>query len=226
MLKGFISFKSGRIPFVIESHRLELFTDDQLLTEFIKEYNFKTNYILTGQCFDLDAPRGITMLVERSLGSTCYLICFWVNIICSNNEFNAINFHSDLLDSIFRYKYNYLDISRSGENLSAEQKEVYSIPFRIGNSDYQLKYKIGQKQRMGLLEDFEMWGETTISLNFSNIEECHKITTLIERFAKFMASSSDVSFRRITLSNDGRRAAYFYCKCVSDKPSYEVEARY
>ena len=53
MVKGFIFFRDGKIPFVIENYRMELFTDDSLLDDFCKEYNFKENYILHGQCFDI-----------------------------------------------------------------------------------------------------------------------------------------------------------------------------
>ena len=31
MVKGFIFFRDGKIPFVIENYRMELFTDDSLL---------------------------------------------------------------------------------------------------------------------------------------------------------------------------------------------------
>ena len=37
MVKGFIFFKKGKIPFVMENYRMELFTDDELLTDFTKE---------------------------------------------------------------------------------------------------------------------------------------------------------------------------------------------
>ena len=46
MVKGFIFFRDGKIPFVIENYCMELFTDDSLLDDFCKEYNFKENYIL------------------------------------------------------------------------------------------------------------------------------------------------------------------------------------
>ena len=46
MVKGFIFFRDGKIPFVIENYRMELFTDNSLLDDFCKEYNFKENYIL------------------------------------------------------------------------------------------------------------------------------------------------------------------------------------
>lgn len=48
MVKGFIFFRTGKIPFVIENYRMDLFTDDSLLEIFCKEYNFKENYILQG----------------------------------------------------------------------------------------------------------------------------------------------------------------------------------
>ena len=47
MVKGFIFFKEGKIPFVIENYRMELFADDSLLDDFCKEYNFKENHCRT-----------------------------------------------------------------------------------------------------------------------------------------------------------------------------------
>lgn len=38
MVKGFIFFRDGKMPFVIENYRMELFTDDSLLDDFCKEY--------------------------------------------------------------------------------------------------------------------------------------------------------------------------------------------
>ena len=46
MIKGFVFFKEGKIPFVIENYRMELFSDDSLLSDFCKEYNFKDLVIL------------------------------------------------------------------------------------------------------------------------------------------------------------------------------------
>lgn len=51
VVKGFVFFQKGQIPFVIENYRMELFTDNGLLNDFLQEYNFKMNYILYGQCF-------------------------------------------------------------------------------------------------------------------------------------------------------------------------------
>lgn len=53
MVKGFIFFRDGKIPFVIDNYRMELFTDEKLIEDFKKEYNFKTNYILQGQYFGI-----------------------------------------------------------------------------------------------------------------------------------------------------------------------------
>ena len=36
MVKGFIFFRTGKIPFVIENYRMDLFTDDSLLEIFCK----------------------------------------------------------------------------------------------------------------------------------------------------------------------------------------------
>ena len=38
MVKGFIFFRTGKIPFVIENYRMDLFTDDSLLEIFCKEF--------------------------------------------------------------------------------------------------------------------------------------------------------------------------------------------
>ncbi len=51
MVKGFIFFRDGKIPFVIKDYCMELFSDDNLLKDFTKENNFKNNYILQGECF-------------------------------------------------------------------------------------------------------------------------------------------------------------------------------
>ena len=90
MVKGFISFRGGKIPFVIENYRMELFTDDSLLDDFCKEYNFKENYILHGQCFDIGIRgRKATFLVENSMGSTCYLRCYTINMFDKDEEYDS-----------------------------------------------------------------------------------------------------------------------------------------
>ena len=82
MVKGFIDFKGGKIPFVIENYCMELFTDDDLLKDFSKEYNFKKNYILHGQHFSIGSQgQPATFLVEYSMGSTCYLCCYIIILL-------------------------------------------------------------------------------------------------------------------------------------------------
>ena len=218
MVKGFIHYKEGKIPFVIDNYSMELFTDDPLLSDFTKEYNFQTDYILAGECFDSGSfSRKITINVERSMGSTCYLNCFLINQIGHDNLFDTITFKSELLDCIFRYKYNYLDFSREGENLSAGTKEVYSLSFSIGGKPYNLKYIIGLRNHLGLLESFEMAGETVVSLDSADIKECYKVTTLLERFMKFTAETSDAYFQHITLMDKDLPAAFFFCKSISER---------
>ena len=44
MVKGFIIYKNGKIPFVIDKYRMELFTDDKILNDFMQEHNKKKLY--------------------------------------------------------------------------------------------------------------------------------------------------------------------------------------
>ena len=132
MFKGFINYKQEKIPFVIDDYKMELFTDDSILEEFINEYRYQKDYILKGLCFQHLTKRNITMLVERTVGETCYLACFYIEQVGeTEKEFDAISFQSYFLDSIFRYKYNFLDASRDGYNWAEGQKEVYNIDFEL-----------------------------------------------------------------------------------------------
>lgn len=206
---------------------MELFTDDGILREFTKEHNFENDYILTGKCFFSGIiPRFITLLVDKSIGTTCYLKCFIIHTHEDNASFDCMNFQSRTLDCIFRYKYNYLYYSRSGENLSKEKKLVYEIPFNILSDSYNLTYKIGQNEKLGLLEDFERWGETSVGVKSTDIKECYQIMILLERFSKFMVQDSEITFRRISLSKNDFTVAHFYCKNISDKPLYEPFVRF
>lgn len=206
---------------------MELFTDDPLLDAFTKEYNFRTNYVLTGECFSLDVTsQKIVLNVEQTMGHTCYLTCFLINQIGRDNQFDSITFESDLLDCIFRYKYNYLDIARAGTNLAVESKEVYRIPFSIDTKPYELKYIIGRRNRLGILESFKTSGRTVVSLSSTDLKECYKIVTLLERFMKFVSNSSDVYFQRITFTDGDLPAAFFYCKSVSEKSSKGIDIFY
>ena len=217
MIKGFIDFREGKIPFVIENYRMELFTDDDLLNDFSKEYNFKKNYILHGQYFDIGSQgQTATFLVEYSMGSTCYLRCYIINSLSAEGEYDTIGFQSPFLDDIFRYKYKYLDMVREGINLALEPKDVYIIPFDMNNKPYELKYCIGHDNRLGLLEDFDKKGELLLSLQIDDIQECYNISVVLYLFAMFMMSKAEVPFRQITLYKNGIKAGWFYCPLVSE----------
>jgi len=223
--KGFILYKSGRLPFVIDNYRMELFTDDDLLSDFTKEYNFKQNYILTGQCFTFGSQsQKIRISVEQSVGSTCYLSCYLIDSISSKDGYDTIGVQSPFLDDIFKYKYNYLDLAKNGANLSIDFKEVYKVPFKMDNKQYEMTFRIGQNGRLGLLEDFDKKGEVLIPLFSGEIQECYSISIVLQRFAMFMFSRSDISFKRITLYKKGSIAGWLYCNLISEESTsaYDV----
>lgn len=123
MVKGFISFREGKIPFVIENYRMELFTDDSVLEDFCEEYNFKENYVLHGLCFDIGIRgRKATFWVENSMGNTCYLRCYIINMHDGEENYDTIGLQSPSLDAVFRYEYEYIDMVRAGINLALEPK--------------------------------------------------------------------------------------------------------
>lgn len=224
MFKGVINYQNGKIPFIIDNYQMSLFSEEELVSLFVKEYNFKKNYILTGQCFiGGNMPRHITLLVEKSMGNTCYLTCFIINRIGSDKEINSINFESKILDSIFQYKYHYLDLSRGGINLGVEKTEIYSIPFNIKDNNYELKYLIGKNSHMGLLESFKMCGNTSVSLQNEQIEDYYRIIILMSRFCKFITSTNDVTFERVTLCENEFNVADIYCKYVSNNAIAEID---
>lgn len=227
VLKGFINYKNERIPFVMENYKMELFSlNEELLSEYMAEHNFRPNYILHGVHFRFGTtPQSITMLVKESMANTCYVSCYWINQLGEESQFDSISFQSRLLDGVFRYKYNYIDCVRQGENLSATQKDIYEFPLKIGDDVCKLAYKIGFKEQRGLLEDFEKWGETVIVFPHCNIDikRCYEIALLMERFAKFMASLSNVVFRKVTLLKAGKPVAHFYCPSISDQPSSDYD---
>ena len=165
---------------------------------------------LSGVYFSLGTePRKITILVEHSLGSTCYLSCYIVENLHVKEGYNEIGIQSSYLDDVFRYKYNYIDLSRTGINFAVDIKEVYSIPFEMGDNTYNLKYCIGHNGNLGLLEDFERNGDVRIRLKEGTILECAEIVRTLHRFSMFMNSQADVSFKRIALYNDGMLAGWF-----------------
>ena len=218
MVKGFIDFRDGKIPFVIENYRMELFTDDDILNDFSKEYNFKKNYILHGQYFPVGIQgQSATFWVDYSMGRTCYLRCYIINMMGSDGGFDSIGFQSPFLDDIFRYKYEYLDLVRKGTNLALGPKDIYTIPFSMDNRHYQLIYRIGQDNRLGLLEDFDKKGEVLLSLHTDDIQEYYNLSVVLCRLAMFMTSNSEVQFRQIILYKNGQKEGWFYCPMVSEK---------
>ncbi|SHN87252.1 hypothetical protein [Desulfitobacterium chlororespirans] len=217
MVKGFVFFKEGKIPFVIENYRMELFTDDSLLNDFSKEYNFKTNYILQGQYFGSGIQgQKATFFVEHSMGSTCYLRCYIINMLASEDGYDTIGLQSPFLDDIFRYKYKYLNMVRAGSNLAVEPKDAYKVPFSMKGRQYELTFRIGHDNRLGLLEDFDRKGELLLPLQTDDIQECYDISVVLYRLAMFMISYAEVPFNRITLYKKGLKAGWFYCPLVSD----------
>ncbi len=220
MIKGFIYYREGKIPFVIENYRMELFTDDDLLKDFLKEHNFKRNYILHGQYFGVGSQgQTATFFVEYSMGSTCYLRCYIINRIASNGNYDTIGLQSPFLDDVFQYKYNYLDEVRKGINLSLAPRDIYTIPFIMNGMNYELKYRIGRNHRLGLLEDFNKKGEILLRLQTNEIQELYDISIVLYRLAMFMLSTSEVPFQQITLYKDGLKTGWFYCPMVSEKAS-------
>lgn len=217
MIKGFIFFRKGKIPFVIENYRMELFTDDELLTDFTKEYNFKEDYILEGEYYANDFQgQKSTFLVERSMRSVCYLRCYMINRLTVQDGYDTIVFQSFFLDDIFRYKYNYIDMVRAGINLAVEPKDIYKIPFSMDNSQYELSFRIGNDNRLGLLEDFDKKGEVLILLYTNNIQECYNISIILYRLAMFLTSEAEVPFRQITLYKNREKVGWLYCSLVSE----------
>lgn len=218
MIKGFILFNNGRIPFVIEQYQMELFTDEKLLSDFIKKYNFKNNYILYGEYYGMGfKAQKITILVERSIGSTCYLSCYLIDSLHITEGYDSIGIQSSFLDDIFRYKYHYLELIRNGINLAVEPKEVYKVPFSMENNEYELSFRIGQNEQLGLLGDFDKKGEVMIPLVSNEIRECYAISRILHRFAMFMISKADVYFKKIILYKKGVVVGWLYCNFVSEK---------
>lgn len=219
MVKGFVYFHERKIPFVINEYCMELFSDDDdLLNNFTKEYNFKNHYILEGEHFIFGSQsQKINFLVERSIGTTCYLCCYIIFNITKDNGYDNIGIQSPFLDDIFRYKYNYLEIVRAGTNIATSPIDYYKIPFSLNDKHYELKYRIGQNNHMGLLEDFNKKGEIIIPVNTNKIQECYDITKILYRLAMFMTSNSVVPFKQIILYKGELTVGWFYSPLVSNE---------
>lgn len=227
MEKGFINFKTVKVPFIIDNYRMELFAADDSLNEFSKEYNFKTNYILEGECYNGGIScRKITCWVEHSMGSTCYLHCYIIYMHNENDGYDMIGLQSVFLDDVFRYKYNYIDSSRAGVNFSMEPKEIYKIPFSMKDRQYDLSFKIGFNNHIGLLENFDKKGEILIPLQEKSIKECFDIVTVLNRLAIFLTSKIDVSFKLITLYKNDLKVGWFLCPLVLEENNFGLEIMY
>lgn len=227
MVKGFIFFGNGKIPFVMENYCMELFTDDDILKDFTKEYNFKEDYILEGECFnDSFLGRKATFLVEQSKGGSCYLRCYMTYMLTAQGGYDTIGLQSSFLDDIFRYKYNYIDRVREGINLAVEPQDIYKIPFSMDNKQYEMSFRIGQDNKRGLLESFDKKGELLIPLYTDRIQECYDISTVLYRLAMFMISEAEVPFKQITLYKNGEKAGWFYCSLVSEDSISGYETNY
>ncbi|MDD2648664.1 MAG: hypothetical protein PHI27_08360 [Eubacteriales bacterium] len=218
MVKGFVFFKEGKIPFVIENYRMVLYSDDNLASEFSREYNFKANYILQGLCFSLGIQgQKATFFVEHSMGCTLYLRCYIIYMLASEEEYDTVGFQSPFLDDVFRYKYRYIDAIREGSNLAVEPKVVYRVPLSMNDRQYELEFRIGHDNRLGLLEDFDRKGELLLLLQTDDIQECFDLSVVLYRLAMFMTSHAEVPFKQITLYNDSKKVGWFYCPLISDE---------
>lgn len=218
MVKGFVFYRGGKIPFVIEDYRLELFSDDSLLSNFAKEHNFKMNYTLHGQYFrdGFHGQRAI-FLVEYSMAGTCYLTCYILYNLGSESICDAVGFQSPFLDDAFRYNYEYLDMVRAGHNLETKLRNIYDIPFSMNDRQYKLTYRIGHDNDLGLWEDTNRKGEVRVGTQTEDIQEIYNLSVVFNRLAIFMVSQADVSFKRITLYKNEYKIGWFYSPLVSDK---------
>ncbi|MDE7201631.1 MAG: hypothetical protein K2O91_06935 [Lachnospiraceae bacterium] len=97
-----------------------------------------------------------------------------------------------------------------------EPKDIYKIPFSMDNSQYELSFRIGNNNRLGLLEDFDKKGELLIPLYTNEIQECYNISMIFYRLAMFMTSEAEVPFKQITLYKNGEKVGWFYCSLVSE----------
>lgn len=218
MIKGFIFYRDGKIPFVIEEYRMELFSDDSLLSDFAKEHNFKANYTLCGQYFrDGIQGKRATFLVEYSMAGTCYLTCYVLYDLGAEKMCDTVGFQSPFLDDVFRYNYEYLDIVRAGNNLEMKPRNIYNIPFSMNGRQYELAYRIGHDNNLGLLEDTNRKGELLVDTQTDDIRELYNLSVVFSRLSTFMVSQAEVPFKRITLYKNNHEIGWFFCSLVSDK---------
>lgn len=217
MHKGFIDYRNTKIPFVIDDFKLELFSQDDILDTFMQEYRTSKNFLLTGECILFGkSARKIILLVEDFSAYLFNLSCYIIHRFERAEAYDEICFRSQVLDSIFQYKYHYLDLCRAGSNLNSSENIVYAVPFDINTDKHTLTYKIGSTHILGMLEKFDNVGKTSITLSQSDIYECRQLVLLMERLSSFLTSCPRITFNHISLFNKGFPEATFYCKQVCD----------
>lgn len=86
----------------------------------------------------------------------------------------------------------------------------------MNDRKYELAFRIGHDNRLGLLEDLDRKGELILSLHTKELQECYDITMVLHRLAMFMTSHSEVPFKQITLYKRGLKAGWFYCPLISE----------
>ena len=197
---------------------MELFSDDSLLSDFLKEHNFKMNYTLHGQYFrdGFHGQRAI-FLVEYSMAGTCYLTCYILYNLGPERIYDTAGFQSPFLDDVFRYNYEYLDMVRAGYNLETKPRNIYDIPFSMNGRQYELTYRIGHDNDLGLWEDTNRKGELLVNTQTDDIQELNNLSVVFNRLAMFMMSQANVPFKRIILYKNGHKIGWFYCPLVSDR---------
>ena len=96
-----------------------------------------------------------------------------------DEEYDSIGLQSPSLDEVFRCEYEYIDMVRAGINLAIEPKVVYKVPFGMNDQKYELEFRIGHDNRLGLLEDLDRKCELILPLHTNEI---YASNTSIEAF--------------------------------------------
>lgn len=227
MKKGFINFNDTKIPFILDKeYKLELFGEPHILSSFSKTYNFKKDYVLSGQCIDNGyMEREIILTVKYSISNICYINSY---AIANSNKklcFDEIIFSSKMINDIFQFNYNARQLSEKGVDLTKTLTTIYSDTFLIGDTKYDLKYSIGGRKIWPFpLDRMKINGELSISSLKSDILECSKICILIERFIKFMCAYADIIIDKIILMSNNFPIGhlYFNFKNKTDYHSDEI----
>lgn len=108
---------------------------------------------------------------------------------------------------------------RAGCNLVVEPQDAYIVPFSMNGRHYEMKFRIGHDNRLGLLEDFDRKGELLFPLQTNDIQEFYDISVVLYRLAMFMMSHAEVSFKQIILYKNGLKVGWFYCSLILDEVS-------